>query len=143
MAPDGRPEGCALRARTDARRRLAPRNKVTSVGFNVAQPRGRFSAARFCASESAFASEPTTLENVMKRTWISAAAAAAISVVSAAHAWSQEKQPNQAPAAQRMQKDRDPPPGAENMNKRAERMQSASPMSEGQGQKPAGKSSSD
>jgi cytochrome c-type biogenesis protein CcmH/NrfG len=75
----------------------------------------------------------------MRRTWISAAAAAAISVVLAGHAWPQEKEPDQAPAAQTMQKDRDPPPGPENMDKRAERMQSASPMSESQRQRPAGK----
>jgi hypothetical protein len=41
------------------------------------------------------------------------------------------------PAAQEMQKDRDPPPGAENINKRAERAQSTAPMSEGREQKPA------
>ena len=79
----------------------------------------------------------------MRRTWASAAAAAAISVVSAGYAWPQEKQPDQAPAAQKRQKDRDPPPGAENTDKRAERMQSASLMRDGQAQKPAGKSNSD
>jgi hypothetical protein len=46
---------------------------------------------------------------------------------------------DQAPAAHKMQKDSDPPPGTENMDKRAERMQSAAPMSEGQGQQPTGK----
>jgi hypothetical protein len=81
----------------------------------------------------------------MRRTWVSAAAAAAISISSAGHAWAQEKQAgrDQAPAAQKIQKDRDPPPGAQNIDQRAERMQSAAPMSEGQGRKPAGKSSSD
>jgi hypothetical protein len=42
-----------------------------------------------------------------------------------------------------MQKDRDPPPGAENMDKRAERMQNAAPTDERQLQKPAGKPGSD
>jgi hypothetical protein len=83
------------------------------------------------------------LEKVMRRTWISAAAAAAISVVSAGHAWAQEKQPDRAPQAQKMQKDRDPPPGAENMNKRGERMQNTAPTDESQLQKPAGKLGSD
>jgi cytochrome c-type biogenesis protein CcmH/NrfG len=83
------------------------------------------------------------LEKVMRRTWISAAAAAGISVVSAGHVWSQEKQPDQAPAAQKMQKDRDPPPGGENMDKRAERVQNAAPTDESQLQKPAGKPGSD
>lgn len=79
----------------------------------------------------------------MRRTWISGAAAAAISVVSAGHAWAQENEPGQAPQAQKMQKDRDPPPGAENMNKRGERMQNAAPADESQLQKPAGKPGSD
>jgi hypothetical protein len=87
------------------------------------------------------------LENVMRRTWISTTAAAAISVVSAGHSWAQVSagsaeaaNRNQAHATQDMQNGRDSLPGAENMDKRAERMQSAAPMSEGQGQKPAGKS---
>jgi hypothetical protein len=65
----------------------------------------------------------------MRRTWISAVAAAAISVVSVGCALAQEKQvsQDQAPAAQKMQKDQDPPPGTENMDKRAERMQSPPP----------------
>jgi hypothetical protein len=77
----------------------------------------------------------------MRRTWISTVAAAAISVISIGCALAQENQvsQDQARAAQKMQKDQDPPPGAENMDKRAERMQSAAPMSEGQGQKPTGK----
>jgi hypothetical protein len=75
----------------------------------------------------------------MRRTWIGAAAAAALIVGAAGHAGAQERQSgqDQVPAAQEMQKGRDPPPGAENINKRAERAQSAAPMSEGQGQKPA------
>ena len=44
------------------------------------------------------------------------------------------KQPG---APQEIQNDRDPPPGAENMNKRAERAQSAAPTNGSQGQKPA------
>ena len=91
----------------------------------------------------AFALARTMLEKVMRKTWISAAAGAAISVISAGHAWSQEKQPDQAPTAQKMQKDRDPPPGAENMNKRGERIQNSAPTDESQLQKPAAKPGSD
>lgn len=54
-----------------------------------------------------------------------------------------ENQPGQPLAAHKMQKDGDPPPGAENMNKKAERMQNATPTDDSQRQKPAGKSSSD
>jgi hypothetical protein len=84
------------------------------------------------------------LESVMRRTWISAAAVAVISLVSGGHSWAQVSAgsaeaagQNRASAAQEMQNDRDPPPAAENYtDKRAERMRSAAPMSEGQGQKP-------
>ena len=83
----------------------------------------------------------------MRGAWISAAAAAAIGLVSVGHAWAQVSagsaeaaSQNRAPATQEMQNGRDSPPGAENMDKRAERMQSAAPMSAGQAQKPAGKS---
>jgi hypothetical protein len=86
----------------------------------------------------------------MRRTSISAAAVAAISIMSAGQVWAQVSagsaeaaSQNRAPATQEMQNGRDSPPGAENMDKRAERMQNAAPTSEGQGQKPAGKSSSD
>jgi hypothetical protein len=86
----------------------------------------------------------------MGRTWISAAAVAAISVMSAGHAWAQVSagsaeaaSQNRAPATQEMQNGRDSPPGAENMDKRAERMQSAAPMSESQRQRPASKPGSD
>jgi hypothetical protein len=76
----------------------------------------------------------------MRRTWIRAVAAVAITTVGAAgHAGAQERQSgqDQVPAAHEMQKDRDPPPGNENISKRAERAQSTAPMSEGQGQRPA------
>jgi hypothetical protein len=43
---------------------------------------------------------------------------------------------DQSPAAQETQKDRDPRPGTENMNRRAERAQTAARTSESQGQKP-------
>jgi hypothetical protein len=86
----------------------------------------------------------------MRRTWISAAAVAAISIMSAGQAWPQVSagsaeaaSQNQAPATQELQNGRDSPPGAENMDKSAERMQNAAPMSESQRQKPAGKSNSD
>ena len=81
----------------------------------------------------------------MMRTWIGAVALAAVTVGSAGYAGALEKSPgqDQASAAQQTQKDRDPPPGAENMDKRAERMQNPVPMGESQGQNPAGKSNSD
>ena len=71
----------------------------------------------------------------MKGTWISAAGAAAIMLDAAGYATAQQRQTGQDPAlaAQERQKDRDPPPGTENMDKRAERGQSAAPT----GEKPA------
>ena len=71
----------------------------------------------------------------MKRAWIGAAAAVAIAV-GAGYAGAQEKQPGQ-DQARAMQKDQDLPPGADNMDKRGERDQSAAPMNESQRQKPA------
>ena len=55
----------------------------------------------------------------MRGTWISAAAAVAITLDAAGYAAAQQRQIGQdpAPAAQERQKDRDPPPGTENMDK--------------------------
>ncbi len=74
----------------------------------------------------------------MRRTWIGAAAAAALIVGAAGHAGAQERHSaqDQVPAGSGGAEGSDPAPGAENINKRAERAQSAAPMSEGQGQKP-------
>jgi hypothetical protein len=68
----------------------------------------------------------------MKR-WIGAAAVVAITVGAAGYAGAEEREPG---PSQEIQYDRDPPPGAENMNKRAERAQSVAPMNGSQGQKP-------
>jgi hypothetical protein len=89
----------------------------------------------------------TIPETVMRRTWIGAAAAVTIASAGGS-AWAQAAPgQDQAPASQQMQMDsdpnRDPPPGAENSDRRAERMQDADPMDESQRQKPAGKPSSD
>ena len=72
----------------------------------------------------------------MRRTWICAAAAAALTIGAAGYAVAQDKQPN---SSQQVQKDRDPPPGdAQTPDKRGERAQTAAPMSEGQAQSTAG-----
>ena len=75
----------------------------------------------------------------MKKTLIGAIAAAALTANLAGYAGAQEKQPGQgqAPAALKVPEGQDPPPGTETIDKRAERAQSAAPMSEGQDQKPA------
>ncbi len=72
----------------------------------------------------------------MRRTWIFAAAAAALTIGAAGYAVAQDKQPN---SSQQMQKDRDRPPGdAQTPDQRGERAQTAAPMSEGQAQSTAG-----
>jgi hypothetical protein len=72
----------------------------------------------------------------MRRTWIGAAAAAAITLGTIGYAVAQDKQPS---SSQQMQKDRDPPPGdAQTPDKRGERAQTAAPMTEGQAQSAAG-----
>jgi hypothetical protein len=82
----------------------------------------------------------------MRRTWISAAAVAAISIMSAGQAWAQVSagsaeaaSQNRAPATQGMQNGQGSPPGAETMDKGAERMQNAVPTDESQLQKPVNK----
>jgi hypothetical protein len=66
----------------------------------------------------------------MTRTWIGAAAAAAIIFGTAGYAVAQDKQPS---SSQQLQKGSDPPPGdAQTGDKRGERAQTAAPMSEGQ-----------
>jgi hypothetical protein len=63
----------------------------------------------------------------MRRTWIGAAAAVAVTFGIAGYAVAQDKQPG---SSQQMQKDRDPPPGdAQTPDKRGERAQTAAPMS--------------
>jgi hypothetical protein len=86
----------------------------------------------------------------MRRTWISAAAVAAISIMSAGQAWAQVSagsaeaaSQNRAPATQETQNGRGSPPGAENMDKGAERTQNAVPTDESQLQKPVNKPGSD
>ena len=59
----------------------------------------------------------------MRRIWIIVASALAIAMAGG-YAQAQEKQPG---ATQEMQQNRDPPPGAENMEKKGERAQIASP----------------
>jgi hypothetical protein len=74
----------------------------------------------------------------MRGTWISAAAAAAIMLDAAGYAAAQQRQAGQDPAPTAQgQKDRDPPPGFENMDKRAERAQTAAPTGGSPEQKPA------
>jgi hypothetical protein len=70
-------------------------------------------------------------ENVMKRIWIGAAAASVI-IASAAYAGDPEREPtqDQIRAGHALPKDQVPPPGAENMDRRAERAQTAAPMGE-------------
>jgi hypothetical protein len=71
----------------------------------------------------------------MRKTAMGIVTAFAVSLIPAAYAEAQDKQPT---SSQQMQKDRDPPPGdAQTPDKRGERAQTAAPMSEGQGQKPA------
>ena len=76
----------------------------------------------------------------MRRTWIGAAAAAAITFGTAGYAVAQDQQPS---SSQQMQKDRDPPPGdAGTPDKRGERAQTTAPQKstgEGENQKPNGK----
>jgi hypothetical protein len=69
----------------------------------------------------------------MKRTWIGAAAVSVI-IASAAYAGDAAKEPtqDQTRATHALPKDQDPPPGAENMDQRAERAQTAAPMSASQ-----------
>jgi hypothetical protein len=69
----------------------------------------------------------------MNRTWIGAAAAFVI-IASAAYAGDAEREPtqDQTRASHMLPKDQLPPPGAENMDRRAERAQTAAPMGESQ-----------
>ena len=84
----------------------------------------------------------------MRRTWISAAAATAIGLVSGGHPWAQVSAgsgeaagQNQAPATQETQNNRNPPPGAEGMDRTAQRAHTAAPIDQmTQGQKPADRS---
>jgi hypothetical protein len=69
----------------------------------------------------------------MRRVWIGATAALALTVVMGGHAGAQGNQPTPSP---QMQNDRDPPPGTENLSKRAERAQSAAPKSKDQDTRP-------
>lgn len=70
----------------------------------------------------------------MKRTWLGVVVALAMATTCVEYSGAQEKQSNSAPETQ---KDRDPPPGAENMDTRAERAQTATPIPEGQGERRA------
>ena len=70
----------------------------------------------------------------MRRIRIGATAALALTIVMAGHAGAQGNQPTASPQTQN---DRDPPPGAENLSKRAERAQSAAPKSKDLGQQPS------
>ena len=67
----------------------------------------------------------------MKRTWIGAAAASVI-IATAAYAGDAQRDPiqDQTRATHALPKNQDPPPGAENMDRRAERAQTAAPMGE-------------
>ena len=63
----------------------------------------------------------------MRRTWIGAAAIAALTFGTAGYAAAQDKQPSS--SQQQMQTDRDPPPGdAQTSDKRGERAQTAAPQ---------------
>ena len=59
------------------------------------------------------------------------AAALALAITWVEYSGAQEKQSN---ATQQTPKDRDPPPGAENIDRKAERAQNTAPILEGQGQ---------
>ena len=69
----------------------------------------------------------------MKRTWIGAVTASVI-IAGAAYAGNAEREPtrDQTRATHALPKNQDPPPGAENMDRRAERAQTAAPMGESQ-----------
>lgn len=77
--------------------------------FDLTRSRRCAFARALLRERERFCSKPRLLEKVVRRTWISAAAAATIGVVSAGPAWPQENQPDQAPQAQSMQEDRDAP----------------------------------
>ena len=73
----------------------------------------------------------------MRRTWIGAAAAAAVTFGTAGYSVAQDNPPN---SSQQVQKDRDRPPGdAQTPDKRGERAQTAAPQkSTGEMTPPAG-----